>query len=206
MSSPRSLKRARIPSKTARSRINLLRKTLAITFRVMSSEVGPRPPVTITTSARWTAVRNASAMNSASSPTVVWYEGRGPASARIPEIMSIFVFRTRPWRSSLPIVMISVVIPVLRSVVRLGCRPSSREDLEREVGVDPRQNIVDHNAECARKTLRPDHRDGFPDIEDAEEHEPEPERDRVGRMRVADRRHAADRDEHPRNLVHHDRA
>ena len=108
--SPRSLKRARIPSRASRSRMSRRRNTVAITLRVMSSDVGPRPPVAITTSARWTAVRNASPRRSGSSPTVVWYEGQSPASARSPEIMSRFVFGTSPWRSSLPIVMTSAIM------------------------------------------------------------------------------------------------
>ena len=110
ISIPRTRNRARICSSTASSRTSRRRNTVAIVFRVRSSEVAPKPPVVITTWARWAAARKTSAMREASSPTVVWYCTSIPIDARWAAIMAPFVSRPIPFRSSVPIVMISALM------------------------------------------------------------------------------------------------
>ena len=59
-------------------------RALAILFEVISSGVGPSPPVTTITRARTMARVTASAIASSSSPTVVMNEGITPAVIRRP--------------------------------------------------------------------------------------------------------------------------
>src|SRR5882672_398060 len=185
------------------------RNTVAITFRVMSSWVGPNPPVTITTSARWMAVRNASPRCSGSSPTVAWYEGQSPTSERSPPTRSRFVFWTSPWRSSLPTVMTSTVMSAmarsLRTAARSCARPHAREDLQHEIGIKAREHVVGHDTPPSRKLLRAPDRRGLPDVEDAKQHEAHDQGQDMRRNRDPDRGHAADRDHHARHLIDDDR-
>ncbi len=72
MSRPREPNMARILASMASSRIRATPMTSAITSRVMSSWVGPRPPQTMTASARSSACSRAVWIRARLSPTLAW--------------------------------------------------------------------------------------------------------------------------------------
>src|SRR5579875_1873877 len=84
--------------------------TSAIASRVMSSWVGPRPPVTMTPSLRASAVRSARTIRSLLSPTA-WRKCEStPAAASCSPSQAEFVSAIWPRRSSVPTATISILI------------------------------------------------------------------------------------------------
>jgi hypothetical protein len=81
---------------------------------VRSSEVGPRPPVVTTRSAREAASRRAPMMRSLLSPTVVWRYMLTPRAASLWLIQAVFVSTRSPSSISVPMVTISALFMSLR--------------------------------------------------------------------------------------------
>ncbi|GIS99706.1 MAG: hypothetical protein CM1200mP26_14190 [Acidimicrobiales bacterium] len=81
MGRPRPPKTASIRATNDSSRTSSTPRRSAITSRVMSSWVGPKPPVTITASDRSNASLKAASMRSGLSPTAVWRWQSIPARA-----------------------------------------------------------------------------------------------------------------------------
>ncbi len=99
---PRDSNIARILSSSSGSRTSSTPMTSAMTSRVMSSWVGPRPPHTMTASDRSSAMRSAEAMRSALSPTLVWNIESMPASASCSPMNDELVSTIWPSSSSVP--------------------------------------------------------------------------------------------------------
>ena len=104
---PRDENSSRITSATAGWRTSSTPITAAIASRVMSSCVGPRPPHTITASARDSASSSASTMRPRLSPTFVWRRCSMPMIASCSPIHDEFVSTICPSSSSVPTATIS---------------------------------------------------------------------------------------------------
>ena len=118
MGRPRPPNTASMRATSDSSRTSPTPSSSAITSRVMSSWVGPRPPVTITASDRSRASPMAASMRSRLSPTEVWRWQSMPARASFSPIHAEFVSTIWPSRSSVPTATISQ--RTLRSPPRPG--------------------------------------------------------------------------------------
>ncbi len=87
-----------------------LLKYLQIAFLVISSFVGPSPPVVITRFALCRARAIASVMGSTSSPTVVRQTTCAPAAVTLSDMKAALVSMVCPYKSSSPIVIISAFV------------------------------------------------------------------------------------------------
>ena len=107
MSRPRDPNMARMRSSISGRPASSTPMTSAMTSRVMSSWVGPRPPHTMTASLRPSAMRSASAMRAQLSPTLVWKWESIPARASCSPIHDELVSTIWPSSSSVPTATIS---------------------------------------------------------------------------------------------------
>ena len=104
---PKLSKRPRIHSSTFSSSNSRLPNARAATLRVISSSVGPSPPVVITTRERRTASLIASSSRASSSPTIVLSFTSMPMLFSFSVSQRLFVSDRSGARSSEPIAMIS---------------------------------------------------------------------------------------------------
>ena len=104
---PQADSRADILSSASDRRRSGRRVTAATASRVRSSDVGPKPPVTIITSARVAATRSVSAISSSSSPTTDLHRTSTPRDPSRADKKREFVSRRPPMSNSEPIAMIS---------------------------------------------------------------------------------------------------
>src|SRR5262245_49771917 len=181
----RRAKRALIFSRILSSRINWRFKTRAKIFRVMSSSVGPSPPVAMTISERFIASRTVSSSCASSSPTTVFSLTSTPIAFSRSVNHSEFVSNLKGVNISEPIAIISALSIVDRrrarqQAVDLACeRLLTRQALldkhpqqrQRHRGVDAGERVVHHHPKPAGQRLEPVDRIRFENVEGAEERE-----------------------------------
>ncbi len=100
----------RMSSRIASSSTSGRPSTRAKTFRVMSSSVGPSPPVAMTTSERFVASRTAPSSRISSSPTIVFSFTSMPMALSCSVSQSEFVSTRSGVSISEPMAMISAFI------------------------------------------------------------------------------------------------
>ena len=123
---PKLRNRSRISSSTFSSRDRRLPSARATTLRVMSSSVGPRPPVVITTRDRLTASLIVSSRRASSSPTTVLSRTSMPMRLSLSVSQRLFVSVRFEVNSSEPIAMISAVS--IESIYHTEVRTGSGSD------------------------------------------------------------------------------
>src|SRR5262249_1265739 len=163
----RRAKRVLIFSMIASSRINCRFKTRAKIFRVMSSSVGPSPPVAMTISERFIASRTVSSSRASSSPTTVLSLTSTPIALSRSVSHSELVSNRNGVNISEPIAMISALSIIDRYCARqqavdLACdrlltrailldkHPQQRQ---RHGGIDAGERVVHHHPKPARQAL-----------------------------------------------------
>ena len=165
---PRPPKIARMLSMSSSRRSSSTPITSAIASRVTSSGVGPRPPHTMTASARSSSSRRHCTMRSRLSPTLRCSHVSMPALASCSPIHELLVSTIWPSSSSVPMARTSHRMRILRFDGSFRCLPPrlalplitmSRPDTTDERDREPQEDVVERRplvrwAAAARRRRR----------------------------------------------------
>src|SRR5687768_9233105 len=174
MCNRRCSKRRRIAASTDASLTSARPSTTATASRVRSSAVGPSPPVEITTSARESAVLNAPASASGSSPTTPLKRTSIPSAFSLSVRCSELVSMRCGVSNSLPTARISAVVTGRISPWTLE-PPGEQQNRasQQKVRVHRGHQIIGHDAEATVQGFELPRRPRLDDIEQPEQEKPQ---------------------------------